>query len=71
MVPFSYCSLEGVSESVIIGPLLAEPMLTSGQLCVPSMPSPAKIKTVGDDYCSTQEEEEEETITSHIQQNMT
>ena len=30
MVPFSCCSLEGVSESVIIGPLLEEPMLTSG-----------------------------------------
>ena len=31
MVPFSYCSLEeGVSESVIVGSLLEEPMLTSG-----------------------------------------
>jgi hypothetical protein len=30
VVPFSCCSLEGVSESVIIGPLLEEPMLTSG-----------------------------------------
>jgi hypothetical protein len=29
-VPFPCCSLEGVSESVIIGPLLEEPMLTSG-----------------------------------------
>jgi hypothetical protein len=30
VVPFSWCSLEGVSESVIIGLLLEEPMLTSG-----------------------------------------
>ena len=31
VVRFSYCSLEeGVSESVIIGHLLEEPMLTSG-----------------------------------------
>jgi hypothetical protein len=29
-IPFSFYSLEGVSESVIIGPLLEVPMLTSG-----------------------------------------
>jgi hypothetical protein len=67
VIPFSCCSLEGVSESVIIAPLLEEPMLTSGsvislgghQLCVPGMPSPAELKTVGDDSCSTLEEEED------------
>jgi hypothetical protein len=51
VVPFPCCSLEGVSESVIIGPLLEEPMLTSG--------SAVTLKAVGDDSYSTLEEEED------------
>jgi hypothetical protein len=28
-------------------------------MCVPGMPSPTELKTVGDDSCSTLEEEED------------